>query len=595
MTTLWVRPRAATQHRTVDASDGAPLDLWTMASSARTLNLHTFDPSSRRPGFVELKIGGHPLDHRRVFEDRMDDAARRLVARGPLKTAPSTPSRSRQSLAFESRPRDELVYAPVKIGGHPLDHVPFLLRGQPSRPLWGFVPPPPSRARRGSSAASAPPIVLHPRAVTDLYACSRCCRLRQSPRVQLWCGHTVCGSCVASRSMKHVQLESDLCMLECRQCDDCVAVEAVVFPHGRVLHLPSPAEDAPRTLRQLTTHPQQQHPQRQRTWLHHGHAVAALAVIVSAGRALPRLFAAATPANHLQQSLHDVVDATDATQSRGVSIEQGAERWNKRVASLEPPSKLLSFRFVRTLGVGNFAEVVLVRNRKGALTVLKESDKLTEAVNEIRLLSQIESPFVVRVLQYFVEQIGHRHFAYIEMEYCDRGDLRQTLERDGPMAADVFETTLRQLCLGLEEIHRRGIVHRDLKPGNVLLTSDGAVKIADFGVSTCLESDLVTHHAAGTLAFMAPEVRRYFLGEAVSYDARADIWSLGALAVAMLTGDPEPRVATRSEDDITAMLKASGAADRHIELVRRLLHPDPAQRPSLAAVLLELPAMAARL
>lgn len=73
------------------------------------------------------------------------------------------------------------------------------------------------------------------------------------------------------------------------------------------------------------------------------------------------------------------------------------------------------------------------------------------------------------------------------------------------------------------------------------LQSEGTTKIADFGVSTYLESDLLTHHAAGTLAFMAPEVRRYFLGEVVSYDAKADIWSLGALALAMLTGNPEPQ------------------------------------------------------
>lgn len=90
-----------------------------------------------------------------------------------------------------------------------------------------------------------------------------------------------------------------------------------------------------------------------------------------------------------------------------------------------------------------------------------------------------------------------------------------------------------------------GIVADSLRLLEMVVQSAGVAKIADFGVSTCLESDLLTHHAAGTVAFMAPEVRRYFLGEDVSYDAKADIWSLGALAFAMLTGNPEPRVATR--------------------------------------------------
>ena len=68
------------------------------------------------------------------------------------------------------------------------------------------------------------------------------------------------------------------------------------------------------------------------------------------------------------------------------------------------------------------------------------------------------------------------------------------------------------------------------------------MKIADFGVSKHLDQSL-TYQAAGTLAFMAPEVRQFLYDGEVSFDFRADIWSLGAIGIAMITGDPEPRIA----------------------------------------------------
>ncbi|KAF4319994.1 hypothetical protein BBO99_00006038 [Phytophthora kernoviae] len=286
---------------------------------------------------------------------------------------------------------------------------------------------------------------------------------------------------------------------------------------------------------------------------------------------------------------------TAETAKAEVTIEKGANRWAKRVQGLKTPSKLLKFKFMRTLGVGNFAEVMLVENRTGKLTVLKESDKLPEAANEINILSRVRSPHVVEIIQYFIEEIGHRHFAYIEMEFCDNGDLQQLLEAKGRLKGSAFDSMFHQLCLGLTEIHRHGIVHRDLKPGNVLLTSDGATKIADFGVSTYLESDLLTHHAAGTLAYMAPEVRRYFLGEAVSYDAKADIWSLGALTVAMLTGNPEPRVATRPVEELVEELREEKLDEKYVRLVEGMLATRPEDRLSLEDLLKSLPAMNSRL
>ncbi|KAG3077903.1 hypothetical protein PI124_g9371 [Phytophthora idaei] len=606
------------------ALESGPSKFRTFASY---VNLHSYDPQSQKVGgYAETKIGGHKLDHKRPF---YSDWQQQL--HGPLKTAVwgavgtlgaaftgssaaliTPPSQARMSLSYAAPKPEVLVYSAVKIGGHPLDHVPFLSRGLPSRPLLGYVPesarqqPPPVFQAPGLSSAAVT-YEIAPN-VSNLYDCSRCFRLRQSPRVQLCCGHPVCAKCVASRTIKHVE-HHRTCFLECARCNDMVAVEAVVFTNYILRMEPFSA----RTVSELET--QQETAEESSTSLtgawKQGGVLAALSFI--AGRFVPtssrkprqkkqnaveeakKLVAEVLPDEADELLMDGVAGLTKETVKAAVTIKKGSERWVKRMQGLQPPSKLLKFSFVRTLGVGNFAEVMLVENRKGQLTVLKESDKLPEAANEISILSRVRSPHVVQIQQYFIEEIGHRHFAYIEMEYCDGGDLREMLEKKGRLEGDDFDTMFRQLCLGLKEIHRHGIVHRDLKPGNVLLTSDGTTKIADFGVSTYLESDLLTHHAAGTLAFMAPEVRRYFLGEVVSYDAKADIWSLGALSVAMLTGNPEPRVATRPVEELVDELKEEKLDEKYTQLVEGMLAAHPAERLSLEDLLEAFPPMNSRL
>ncbi|KAG7395245.1 hypothetical protein PHYBOEH_004019 [Phytophthora boehmeriae] len=558
--------------------DGTPAKF---RSSSRYVNLHSYDPQTQQAtGFAETKIGGHQLDHKRSFYADWQGL------HGPLKTAvwgavgalgaaisgssssPSVSSQSAQartSLAYAAPKPEVLVYSAVKIGGHPLDHVPFPSRGLPSRPLLGFVPraqrlPPPTVFQAPGMSTSAVTYEIAPN-VSNLYDCT---------------------------------------------------VEAVVFTNYILRMEPFSA----RTVTELEA--QQENSENATStslsgaW-RQGGVLAALSFI--AGRFVPtsrkltssrrkkrsasedarRLVVEVLPDEADELLMDGVAGLSKEAAKAEITIEKGADRWAKRVQGLESPSKLLKFKFVRTLGVGNFAEVMLVENRVGKLTVLKESDKLPEAANEINILSRVHSPHVVEIIQYFIEEIGHRHFAYIEMEFCDNGDLRQLLEAKGRLKDSTFDSMFHQLCQGLTEIHRHGIVHRDLKPGNVLLTSDGATKIADFGVSTYLESDLLTHHAAGTLAFMAPEVRRYFLGEAVSYDAKADIWSLGALAVAMLTGNPEPRVATRPVDELVEELREEKLDEKYLQLVEGMLATRPDDRPSLDELLKSFPAMNARL
>ncbi|RLN60228.1 hypothetical protein BBJ29_004817 [Phytophthora kernoviae] len=599
-------------------------------SSSRYVNLHSYDPQTQQvTGFTETKIGGHQLDHKRPFFSDWQGF------HGPLKTAvwsvvgalgasissssssplSSQSAQARASLAYSVPKPEVLVYSAVKIGGHPLDHVPFPSRGLPSRPLLGFIPgasrfPPPTVFQVPGMPTAAVTYEIAPN-VSNLYDCSRCFRLRQSPRVQLCCGHPVCAKCVASRTIKHVE-HNRTCFLECARCNDMVAVEAVVFTNYILRMEPFSARTVSELAIQQENNEDSSSTSLTGAWKQGG-VLAALSFI--AGRFVPtskkstssrrkkrsasddarRLVVEVLPDEADELLIDGVAGLSKETAKAEVTIEKGANRWAKRVQGLKTPSKLLKFKFMRTLGVGNFAEVMLVENRTGKLTVLKESDKLPEAANEINILSRVRSPHVVEIIQYFIEEIGHRHFAYIEMEFCDNGDLQQLLEAKGRLKGSAFDSMFHQLCLGLTEIHRHGIVHRDLKPGNVLLTSDGATKIADFGVSTYLESDLLTHHAAGTLAYMAPEVRRYFLGEAVSYDAKADIWSLGALAVAMLTGNPEPRVATRPVEELVEELREEKLDEKYVRLVEGMLATRPEDRLSLEDLLKSLPVMNSRL
>ena len=78
--------------------------------------------------------------------------------------------------------------------------------------------------------------------------------------------------------------------------------------------------------------------------------------------------------------------------------------------------------------------------------------------------------------------------------------------------------TMLVYCLFALNPAQRGVLHRDLKPANVLLTKSGAVRVADLGVSTHVDSSRpLTENAAGTIPFMAPEVRKFLLGSKVAY------------------------------------------------------------------------------
>jgi serine/threonine-protein kinase len=125
-----------------------------------------------------------------------------------------------------------------------------------------------------------------------------------------------------------------------------------------------------------------------------------------------------------------------------------------------------------------------------------------------------------------------RQITYIVMECVEGSTLRQRMSK-GSMPRTQVADIIRQTASALDFAHRKNIVHRDIKPANIMITSDGQVKIADFGVAKMLETAGTTQTGAavGTPFYMAPE---QILGKAI--DGRADQFALGVVTYELLTG-----------------------------------------------------------
>ena len=196
------------------------------------------------------------------------------------------------------------------------------------------------------------------------------------------------------------------------------------------------------------------------------------------------------------------------------------------------------YHVVERIASGGMGEVYLARDavldRQVAIKVLHRSLSGDPAFidrfrREARAAAGLSHPNIVAVYDWgSVDGIY-----YMVMEYVRGRATRALLNRTGRLepaqAADVVRQTLR----GLEHAHRQGIVHRDIKPENVLVTTDGVVKVADFGLARAYADGRQTQAGTvtGTVQYLAPEQIR---GEPA--DPRSDLYSLGIVTYELLTG-----------------------------------------------------------
>jgi serine/threonine protein kinase len=149
---------------------------------------------------------------------------------------------------------------------------------------------------------------------------------------------------------------------------------------------------------------------------------------------------------------------------------------------------------------------------------------------ELRLARKITHKNVCRV--YDLSQLGSVHV--LSMEYVEGETLRQTLRRDETLSLRHGLRLMRQVIDALDEAHRQGVAHRDLKPENILISSDGSVKVLDFGLARSLSDDTtstVPGAVLGTPAYMSPEQ-----AAGKPADHRSDVYALGLILYEMFTG-----------------------------------------------------------
>jgi PAS domain S-box-containing protein len=292
--------------------------------------------------------------------------------------------------------------------------------------------------------------------------------------------------------------------------------------------------------------------------------------------------------------LQSVVERS-VTASRGPVVEIDA-------ALVDEGLPLGLYRLIEKIGEGGMGEVWRARHqllaRSCAIKVIKPDlldgahrESVTERFRmEARTIARLTSPNTVRLYDFGVTENGGFYFV---MELLKGLDVMSLIERFGPLPAERAIDVLRQTCRSLAEAHGAGLLHRDIKPHNLYLCRLGVdydvVKVLDFGLVKSLRPDAPQLTTAGVLtgtaAYMPPERVR---GKAV--DERSDLYALGCVAYAMLTGRPPfsgessaillDHVKTRPKPPST--IASQTIPDRLDAIVMACLEKTPANRPSSA-------------
>ena len=244
---------------------------------------------------------------------------------------------------------------------------------------------------------------------------------------------------------------------------------------------------------------------------------------------------AVSDANSCRPPVRTDVSESEKQKPKASSSDQSGGANGKKAIT-----KVGDFELKKRLGKGGMGEVFLARqtslDRLVALKTLskdlaKREDFVARFLREARSMAKLDHPNVVKV--YAVDSYKGLHFAAIE--YVDGKSVQDWLNKLKLFSIGDAVHIAIVSAEAMKHAHDLNMVHRDIKPDNILLTSKGSVKVADFGLAKVMDEDVSMTQSGtglGTPLYMAPEQAR----SAKTVDQRSDIYALGATLYHMLTG-----------------------------------------------------------
>ncbi|CAH0022320.1 unnamed protein product [Clonostachys rhizophaga] len=245
----------------------------------------------------------------------------------------------------------------------------------------------------------------------------------------------------------------------------------------------------------------------------------------------------------------------------------------------------------RTLAKGKFSRIYHAKDRETgleyALKTMRKTDLILGRVEEqargsFKIQSEMDHPNVLRVFGQFEGKYEDESYIYILMELSKKGSLYDLMKQNIGLPEPQAAKLVAQLAKALKHIHGKNILHRDINPENILIGSDGEVKVSGFIWS----KPMVDGHCSGLcglLDYLAPEM----LNGAENYDTMIDVWCLGVLTFELLAGKApfeDDMLMTQKRIKNLDMEVPSSVSAEATDLIHKILVLDPRKRLSLEEI-----------
>ena len=213
-----------------------------------------------------------------------------------------------------------------------------------------------------------------------------------------------------------------------------------------------------------------------------------------------------------------------------IPLKEFINKMEKRIISINNQE----FRIIKELGEGGFGIVYQVLNKLDnkyyAIKVIPTKDETNNNIESFEKEAEILSKFKCDNIVKYYDSSKDDNNIYILMEFCDGNNLRsfinKHINKNLLIEENILKSIIKQICIGIKEIHDKQIIHRDLKPENIFINKNMKIKIGDFGISKQLDSykTQITKNKALTNYYASPEI----LNKRI-YNQKSDIWSLGCI------------------------------------------------------------------